>query len=250
MAMQPPAGGQTPSTARGPGAANQPAGAAPPAAGPVNQYVPNVVGDRGWGYPRWPLLAAMLLVPFIIIGYLLEHFYRDCRLGMLCNMDVLPGPAQVALIWLAFGCLWFVALLFGVTRLEGAAPSSTGLARFLRRISDFETVRGLLVGYGGLALVGMLLAFALNRLTPAAFALGMIVVIVALLTGLWRPRTPVAQNQGAAGQMQQNPQQARSASSVLRSLFPFNYLFPNRAAPPANAPQPPQAGNQAAPPGP
>jgi len=221
---------------------------------PINAHIPDVVGGRGWGYPRWPLLAAILLTPFIIVGYLINLYYdsHDCNFGILCNIDLLPGVVQVLIIWAMYGILWFVSLIFGVIWLEGPASSNI-LASFLRRISNFEPVRWLLVSYGGLALLGMVIGVFLNRLTPVAFAMVTIVVIVALYACFWRPPIPATEDQSSQAQMQRDARQAGTPGFVLRSLFPFNYLFPNRATPPANAPQAQQApgqGNLGPPPGP
>src|SRR5947209_16607092 len=103
-----------------------PLGQATPTPASADADVPDIVGDRGWLYPRWPLLAGMCLTPFAIVGYLIYLYYENhiCNLGILCSIALLPEWLEVPLIWFAFGLLWLLALIFGIGRLEG--PQSHG----------------------------------------------------------------------------------------------------------------------------
>jgi hypothetical protein len=222
-----------------------------PPATPVDAHTPNIIGDRGWIYPRWPLLAAMCIAPFAIVGYLIYLYDESytCILGIVCRTNLLPGWVEISLIWLAFGLLWLLSLIFGIGQLEG--PELHGrISTFVRRISDFEPVRRLLIGYGGVALLGVALAILLGQLTPVAFALATIVIIVAICVYFWHPRTE--DEQSAQAQYERQAGQAATPLFVLRSLFPFNRIWPNRA-PPVNNNQPPVQpggwqGNQMPPP--
>ncbi len=227
MAMQPPLGQGTP-----------PAPAA-------DADVPNAIGNRGWIYPRWPLLAAMCMAPFAIVGYLIYLYYGGhiCNLGLLCDINLLPGWVEVPLIWLAFGLLWLLSLIFGIGSLEGPEPRSR-IATFVRHLSDFEQAHWLLISYGGAALLGIVMAILLRKLSPVAFALATIVVIVAICVLFWRP-PHTEEEQSAQAQYQREARRAATPLFVLRSLFPFNHIWPNRAPPPVvNNQPPPPAGWQ------
>ena len=235
----------------------------PPAqqqAGPgatTQNAVPDIVRHRGWGYPRWPLLAALCLMPFTIIGYLLEMFFetRSCTFGVLCTIDQLPGRLQIGIIWAIFGLLWLLWLPYGISHLEGSADPP-GIDGFLRRISNFETVRWLLVVIGIVTLLGILLATLFQRITPPIFALAMVVVFVALCTLFWHPPVSASSN-SAAGQYRNQMQRVGSYFFILRTLVPFRYLFLPRvpqvpAAEPQGAPdqtQPAGGGNPVPPQG-
>lgn len=152
--------------------------------------------DHGRGYPRWPILAALVLDVGAVAGYLINLYftYHDCNLGVLCNVSQLPATLQVALIWLIFGALWLVLLILGMNFLsDGTSKSAIGFA--LKRISNLESIHRLLVSYGVLALLGVVVALLLDRLTPMTFALTTIVMIVMLYTLLWRPPVRFTEDQ-------------------------------------------------------
>ena len=201
-----------------------------------NAIMPDFIGDRGWQYPRWPLLAAICLTPFVIVGYLSDLF-QTCRLGIICQFALLPALMQALIIWLAFGMLWCISLIFGLRYLE--MPRAHGrISSFVRQISNFGPVRWLLIGYGGIALLGVTIALLLGRLTPVAFSLATIVIIVAICVYFWHPRTE--DEQSVQVQYWSQAGQAATPLFVLRCLFPFNHMWPNPAPPIVNNQQPPK----------
>ncbi|MFL5698439.1 MAG: ATP-binding cassette domain-containing protein [Ktedonobacteraceae bacterium] len=155
--------------------------------------------DQDGGYPRWPILATLILDLGTVAGYLinLHYSYHACNLGNLCNISQLSGALEVMLIWLIFGALWLVLVILSVTILKnGTSRSIIGYS--LKRISNLESIHWLLVIYGALALLGIIVALLLNRLTPVAFALTTIVMMVALYTLLWRPSVHLPQDQNTS----------------------------------------------------
>lgn len=151
-------------------------------------------------YPRWPLLGALILSIAAPIGYGLWSFYQDhlCPFGGLCQSDTWNPNSQIIFIWAAYALCCFVALRWGLRPLEAPQARHTSveraIIRFFGQISEFGPVRWLLVGYGGVALLGIVVMFFAGRFQQIAFAFGGILIFVALCTlaePAWRG-TPVA----------------------------------------------------------
>jgi len=83
----------------------------------VTPSIGDITGDRGVFYPRWLLLAFLILTPLVVLTYsarFMSVFTGDaCPLGT-CTFDALPGVFQVGLLWLMFVVLWMFAFLFGL----------------------------------------------------------------------------------------------------------------------------------------
>lgn len=139
-------------------------------------------------YPRWPLLGALILSIAAPIGYGLWRWYQDrlCPFGGLCQSDTWNPNSQIIIIWVAYAVCCLVALRWGWRPLEAPYPRQTPvertLMRFFGQISEFGPVRWLLVGYGGVALLGVIVMFFAGRFQPVAFAFGGILIFVALCT--------------------------------------------------------------------
>ncbi len=199
----------------------------PPQAGPPTG-MPSAIGERGGLYPRWPFLAAILLVPLTIVAYMFHLF--DHWLGIF----------QVLALWAVFLLLWLLCFVLGLQplELETPDPANAPIAYFFWNLSNFGRVRPLLVGYGCAAFIGIGAAAYLGKLAPLVLAWGVIVMVVAICALFWHPRAP-AQAQSAQALWQQTLNQTGSPWYVFRSIPPFNRLFPPRAPqPPANPGQP------------
>ncbi len=200
--------------------------AAPPGNQPGQQAwqrgrLPSAVGDRGGIYPRWPFLAALFLAPTLVVGYGIEEYFAShvCSLGWWCGIDLLPGPMQAFIIWLTFLLLWLIAFVFGVGPLEirlmpgagsRAAVPSGPIGRFFFAISDVRRMSHLLMLFGGMALVGLIVGYRTNRFTPVAFAVGAVVIVVAVCSTIWS--------------LQPHPPQRLPAQYVRRMSYP-SYIF-------------------------
>jgi hypothetical protein len=217
--------------------------AAPPqAGGGPNPNQPDIMATRNWNYPRWPLLAALLLMPAVCLGYSLYllDIGHTCYVPLFCTMvATLPAVGQILLVWSAFGLLWLLSIAFGGARLEGTG-SRGPLATLLRDLSNFTPIRGLLIWSGVVALLSILLVTLLGRMSALGFALAMLIVFVAAMVWLWQPPEQVIANQAQQSPFRQAARRAGNALYILRNLVPFRYIFPNQA------PQP-QAANPAAP---
>jgi hypothetical protein len=147
---------------------------------------------RSFWHPRWPLLAAILLTPTTLIGYGVKIYYLPniCTLGRVCQLDTLPGLAQVALIWLAYLALWALAFALGGALDGPVPPRPYTLAGRLTSMSRYQPVRGLLGAFGLAALAGIALTTAERRIDPAGFAMAAIVVFVAARVYFYTPPEP------------------------------------------------------------
>lgn len=202
-----------------------------------NRDVFDVVGEHGGLYPRWPLLAALFFMPCVVIGYGLEIYFNvyspyPCPFGGLCQLDTLPGAAQVLLLFAAFGLLWLVVFLVGIDSIENRRSDAGGLARLLRDASNVEPVRGLLLAYGGLTLLGMVVALLRGALYPALFVLSgipMLIALTLLIRMIWRGGRGAEQRQLTAQEREQNEaRRARNPLYVFRNLPGVNRIWPTR----------------------
>lgn len=209
---------------------------------PVGSEVPGVARMYGGLYPRWPLLAAILMTPFIVIGYVIHLYYltHSCPFGFICQVDLLNGMAQVGLIWLFFGVFWLCSFVFGVRLLEDPQTSDSAghtgeyhpIARFVRTLSDFGPVRWLLVALGGVALLGAGASILLGRITPIALAFAGIVVMIGICALVWRvesAHTAARQPETAQEALQREARAATEPLNVFRSIPGINRIIPRRA---------------------
>ena len=207
---------------------------------PPGAHLPDPIGRFGGLYPRWPLLAAILLLPCILVGYGLDQYYqtRTCPMGFLCSMDVWPAPVQVMLIWAGFGLLWLLMLLVGVSQgveANEATRRQHFLGESLRAISDFRTIRPLMGILGILISMVFLWTWLHQRLNASLVAFSVIFIFVAADVFFY----PQQRRRPHTAQEQINADTARAHGflGVLRSIPPFRWLIPNRArnnAPPTS----------------
>ena len=148
--------------------------------------------DYGFFYPRWAVLAGILLVPTGIIGEVIKAYFDNhlCALGAACRLDATPGVLQVLIIWAAFVGLWAIAFAIGRGPLaEQVTDHKYGpvhpFTQFFWHLSHFERATSFIYGIGGIAFVGMAIAGAHGRLDAAVFALGMVALVVAAVTLIW-----------------------------------------------------------------
>ncbi len=189
--------------------------------------------DREYGffYPRWAVLAGILLVPTGIIGEVVKAYFDThlCGLGSICRLDATPGVFQVLIIWAAFLVLWGVGFAVGHGPLvERVTDHTVGpkhpVTHFFWHLSHFERVTPFIYGFGGLALVGMFVAGAHERLDAAVFALGTVAVVVAGVTLIWWLRllsVPYARP-GVATVAVEDPETVASANDAALFTLPPN----------------------------
>ena len=157
------------------------------------QQAPSIPNrDYGWFYPRWAVLAGILLVPTGIIGELINVYYANhlCSFGQLCTIDETSGLMQIVIIWAAFLGLWGLAFAIGRKPLvENLRDHTYGpshpVSNFFWHLSHFERVTPFIYGIGILAFLGMVIAQTRARLDPAVFALGVVAATVAIVTAVW-----------------------------------------------------------------
>ncbi len=209
---------------------------APPPAAPAQDAQPAQVGAdrpdivlaRGGFYPRWPLLAALVFLPCLAIGYGFNVYYNlhPCPFGSICQLDTLPPAIQVLLMLGAFALLWLLVFLIGIGQIEDLSDESSDFAHFVRDATNFEPVRGLLLGYGALTLLGMIAALMEGLLYPALIALAVLPIVIALcllIQGVQRGnRAPLTATQRRANVAAA----ARSPLYVFRNLPGINRIWP------------------------
>lgn len=218
-------------------AANQPVNPAGNQANPTGQVRPNPIGNHGGLYPRWPLLTAMLYVPFICLGYGLLFYFQvvGCRLGALCQLGAVPGVIQGALIVLGFLFLWYVMVAMGTwLRIEDDTTVRSRFANWLRVISEFASVRWFIV-CGGVATLLLLGWDALTfTLTVPSVAFGLIVLIVSACALFYRERPNTAAM--TPQQLQEyNLTRATGFWFIIRTMPPLRWFIFPRAIQQPNA---------------
>lgn len=207
--------------------------------------IPDITRTRGFFYPRWPLLSALAMCSFTLVGLGLRLYYAHhyCPFGFLCNADLWPSWVGFVILLGGFVILWFIASLF-VGYIYAPQPPSRHIRKFLthffRSISEFEPMRWMIIGFGGLIPVLIIAPIFINRLTfqPVPDALAVMALCVALCTLLRRVPQPVHITTDEE-RMLTNIARARSPLYILRSKWPFRYLWPNR---PVGVSNPPATG--------
>lgn len=144
----------------------------------INRDVPRVVGERGFFYPRWWVLSALVLSLLFVIVLCFGRFFPCSAVGDLCRFTGWHPVFQVAALWLAFLLVAGLAFLLGLGSIEMPTPQRSGVAGFFRTISQFGPLRLLLEFYGAIALTVLCAMWLLDRAMPLAFAyLGMVVFV-------------------------------------------------------------------------
>ncbi|HEU5382462.1 MAG TPA: hypothetical protein VFV38_44185 [Ktedonobacteraceae bacterium] len=144
----------------------------------INRNVPNVVGARGFFYPRWWVLSALIMSLLFLLVFCFGRFFPCSSAGYLCSFSSWHPVFQVAATWLVFLLLAGLAFLLGLGPLEMPRRHRSPLARVVRNISEFGPLRLLLQFYGVIALGVLIVMWLLDRATALSFAYLAIVVFV------------------------------------------------------------------------
>ncbi len=146
---------------------------------PVNQNVPDIVGNRGGLYPRWWILSAFVTSILAIMVLLLGPYFPCSATGNLCHLTTWNPVVQVLVIWAAFILIWLLALIFGVGSIEVPRREVSRLAEFIRSVSEFGPLHPLLLIFGAIALCALAVMWIVDSTSPFAFAFCSIVVFIA-----------------------------------------------------------------------
>ncbi len=154
-------------------AAQPPTGADAMAAAPTPP-LPREAPSRPPGLRRRvTLLAAVLYMPLILLGYeLYLHGPTACVAGPLCSLVGAPALTQAFFIALGFGLLYFVGVRPLATLLDERQPTRSEVAQALRQAVRYEVIRPLLAIFGGVIALTLLVGFIARTLTLPAFVLG------------------------------------------------------------------------------
>lgn len=145
---------------------------------PVNQNVPNVVGMRGFFYPRWWVLSGFFMSIILLLAYCFGRFFPCSETGPLCSFTSWQPVFQVAATWLVFLLIAGLAFLLGLGSIELPARKRSPIALFFRSLSEFGPLSLLLQLYALVALSLLITMWLLNRSTPLAFAYLAMVIFV------------------------------------------------------------------------
>ncbi len=177
-----------------------PAGAQPAPATPASVAgLPQGRPQRpatGFFHPRWVLLAGVWYMPAAIAGFAIHYFYSlgTCQLGMfnaLCLLDVMPEPAQAALMLAGFAATLFIAATYGRARdLDRMGGQATGFAGLMWRMTEYQRVRPLAWALTGLVGLGLLVEVVRSQLDGVTLTLGLIALGVCLRCASYHPRLP------------------------------------------------------------
>ncbi len=151
------------------------------------------------------------MAPLVLIGNAIEQWYHanPCTAGGLCQIDRMPGYAEVLIIWGTFLLLWLVSFGLGKRPLVRYArpdnpkkppagtsqelrelyappyPPRGSIARMFWELSHFARVRHVIVGIGIVAVLIMIIDGIRHTLTAQTLALSAIVILVAGMTLAW-----------------------------------------------------------------
>lgn len=153
---------------------------------PVNQNVPDVVGNRGGLYPRWWILSAFVTSILAIMVLLLGPHFPCSAAGNLCHFTTWNPVVQVLIVWAAFILIWLLALILGVGSIEVPRREVSRPAEFVRSISEFDPLHPLLLIFGAIALCALVAMWVVDSATPFAFAFCSIVVFIANASHFFR----------------------------------------------------------------
>lgn len=207
----------------------QPAVPADPA---VDQGMPNITGIRGFFYPRWALLAGMLLSVLAVVGFFIKSYYQMhvCAYGFLCTPDLWPSWVQIAIIWSFYLLMVFVSYVTGLGFLEvqnpNRPPVAQMLSELLRALSNFAPIHWLLMSFGSVAIIGIGAMIYWSHFNTLAFAYCGIIFYISVCAMIFNPRgnrQMTAQQQLAA-----NNARAVGPRTILGTLPRLNRLIPNR----------------------
>jgi hypothetical protein len=216
-------------------------------AGPGGQASRTVPLDRaprhatGFFDPRWVLLAGVWYMPAAIVGFGVHYYYSVgvCQLGMLnalCMLDVMPAPAQAALMLAGFVVALVVAVRYGHSnewvflseltsapdpaQARGSARTSpqaranlSAFTRLMRDVLEFQRVRPLAWALAALVALGLALELLRGQLDGVTVALGLIALVVTLRCASYRPRRPAEPQRAAAGVAAEQPAAAQPADA-------------------------------------
>lgn len=122
---------------------------------------------------RLALLAATLYMPVILLGYALYVYGpTGCVAGPLCSFGDAPASLQVALIALGFGLLYLVGVRPLAASLDERQPARSAVARTLRQVARYETIRPLLAIFGALIAFTLFVGMIARTLTWPALVIG------------------------------------------------------------------------------
>ncbi|HEY1351781.1 MAG TPA: hypothetical protein VGF67_19340 [Ktedonobacteraceae bacterium] len=192
-------------------------------------------------YPRWPLLAALLLNAGCFIGYLLRRF-APCPGGLLslngriCQIDTIPGVAQFLGLWLIFLLLWLCCFISGYAALEGTIPTHAVVRRYLRAATTFDPIRWLLAFCAGCIFIATLTLLWRSQWLPVPLALNTIAMFVTCWIFIRRNRQQ-RRRLSPDAQYQRNLANTASPLYIFRSLPLIRGIW--RPSPP-QMPLPPQ----------
>jgi hypothetical protein len=186
---------------------------------------------------RLGVLAAILYNPLLLVGYLLYLYgpSAHCVAGPLCKFGTYPGAIQIVLLLLGIWLLWL--LLVVVVRRILEAPGWQGrLTRWLRALSDYESVKELLGAYAVALLVVLLISFMAHVLTPTALILGGFTAAVSIRAALLRdlPRDLPHEAPTLADPGRSRPRGAVPITSLPIAPAPFS--TPPFSTPPFSTP--------------
>ncbi len=145
---------------------------------PINQNVPNVVGMRGFFYPRWWVLSAFLMSTIFLLIFCFGRFFPCSSAGYLCSFTTWHPVYQVAAIWLVFLLVAGLAFFLGLGSIEIPGRDHSPIALFFRNLSEFGPLSLLLQLYALIALGVLIAMWLLDRSTPFSFAYLAIAVFV------------------------------------------------------------------------
>lgn len=207
--------------------------AAPPQNAQNDTAMPNpVTAPKGLLYPRWPLMAVVLLNILGFTGYLLWRFV-PCPPAFLqmpaspCSIASWNPLAQFFLLWLAFLILWLLSFILGYGIIEGewGRGISPQVRFFLRAVSNFEPIRWLLFIYASLIAIITVSMLLFEKAEVLPLGLDSIVLFVTAWVFIRRPRKP-AQQPTAQQQHEQDLANSVSPAYAFRSLPLIRGIWP------------------------
>ncbi|MBF6592240.1 MAG: hypothetical protein IVW57_17145 [Ktedonobacterales bacterium] len=187
---------------------------------------------------RLALLAAILYNPLILVGYLLYLYGPSgrCVAGPLCDFGDYPGFLQIVVLLIGVWLLWLL-LVVGVRRVLEAPGWHGRLTRWLRALSDHDSVRELLGVYAVALILALVVALLAGDLTPTTLILGAFTAGVSVRAALIRdePGAPAAVPVSAMAR-EDTPQYAPEYAPQYVPPYATAPRYTPRYAPPSSVP--------------